>query len=306
MHYPDDDTLLGLEQAKKGRKPRRWSGSLPQRIRASKRLPQAVFKISSYSRSGGAVWDRVHYISREGELAVEDANGQQLADLAELEEMVGEWEERQGKRATRLAMSAVASFPAGVDQEKATAAARQFFQAAFADTYDYVFAPHADTDQFHVHLLLETRGHDGQLLRLDRAALHDLRLLLAEQARAQGIELDASPRWARGEVAWEPAPPRARAAAAGQEAAAALAAEQATHRDSAEPEYPCQALEYARAAATLTAQIPRLAHDQQKRAVVQGAVQLAEFGWALSEQSKDSAEDLAEAHAVIRAFYVRL
>ena len=208
MRSPDDDTLLGLEQAKKGRKPRRGSGSLPQRIRASKRLPQAVFKISSYSRSGGAVWDRVHYISREGELAVEDANGAQLADLAALEEMVGEWEERQGKRATRLAMSAVVSFPASVDQEKATAAVRQFFQAAFADTSDYVFAPHADTDQFHVHLLLETRGHDGQQLRLDRAVLHDLRLLLAEQARAQGIELDASPRWARG-VEWEQQRPRA-------------------------------------------------------------------------------------------------
>ena len=221
-------------------------------------------------------------------MAVEDANGAQLADLAELEEMVGEWEERQGKRATRLAMSAVVSFLAGVDQEKATAAARQFFQAAFADTSDSVFAPYADTDQFHVHLLLETRGHDGQLLRFDRAALHDLRLLLAEQARTQGIELAASPRWARGveweqqrpravegierrggKAAWEPAAPRARAAAAGQEAAAAaLAAEQATHQDGAEHEPPCQALEYARAAATLTAQIPRLAHDQQKRAVV--------------------------------------
>ena len=317
MRYTDDDTLLGLEKAKKGR--RAWTGSLPQRVRASRRLPQAVFKISSYSRSGGAVWDRVNYISREGELEVEDANGEKVADLVELEQMVDDWEEGKGTRAKRLAMSAVVSFPAGVDQERATEAARQFFQEAFADNHSYVFAPHADTDKFHVHLLLETRGHDGQQLRLDRDDIQDLRLLLAEKAREQGIELDASPRWARGvereqqrpravegierrggEAAWEPAQARERSQDAGRQAAvAALAEEQAKHPEGAEHERPCQALEYARAAAGLAVQIPKLETDSRKRAAVQGAVQLAEFGWELSSQEQGQEEDRAEARAVI-------
>ena len=153
-YYTDeDDTLLGLEQARKGRKPRRWSGSLSQRLRASRRLPQAVFKISSYSCSGGAVWDRVQYVSREGEL--EDEAGKKLEDLVELGEMVEKWEEHKGVRTKRIAMGAVVSFLAGVDQEKATEASRQFFREAFADNHDYVFAGHKDTDKFHVHLVLE-------------------------------------------------------------------------------------------------------------------------------------------------------
>ena len=208
MRYTDDDTLRGRKKARTSRTPQRWTGSLRQWVRAARRLPQAVFKISSYNHSAAAVWDRVQYISREGELEVEDPNGEKVADVVELEQMVDDWEAGKGTRAKRLAMSAVVSFPAGVDQEKATEAARQFFREAFADNHDYVFAPHADTDQFHVHLLLETRGHDGQQLRLDRAALQDLRLLLAEQARTQRIKLDASPRWARG-LEREPQRPRA-------------------------------------------------------------------------------------------------
>ena len=311
MRYTDDDTLLGLEHAQKGRQPRRWTGSLPQRVRASRRLPQAVFKISSYSRSGGAVWDRVQYISREGELEVEDPNGEQVADLVELEQMVDDWEAGKGTRAKRLAMSAVVSFPAGVDQEKATEAARQFFREAFADNHSYVFAPHADTDQFHVHLLLETRGHDGQQLRLDRDDLQDLRELLAEKAREQGIELDASPRWARGEER-EPQRPRAVEGIERRggtpawtaerelepEAAEALAA-QRDQRQRAADAGDCQALEYARAAAVVAGHISHLEDDRQKVAAVKAAVSLGRFGWDLAEDSPAPAEDIEQAREII-------
>ena len=45
MRYTDeDDSLLGLEQAQRGR--RAWTGRLRQRVRVSKQLPLAVFKIS--------------------------------------------------------------------------------------------------------------------------------------------------------------------------------------------------------------------------------------------------------------------
>ena len=85
MRYTDDDSLTGLDTAKRGR--RKWSGTLPQRARASCRLPQAVFKITSYSHSGGAVWSRMQYVTREGELEAEGPNGERL-DLEQLEEVV--------------------------------------------------------------------------------------------------------------------------------------------------------------------------------------------------------------------------
>ena len=343
MRYTDeDDTLLGLEKARKGRKPRRWRGSLPQRIRASKKLPQAVFKISSYSHSAGAVWDRVNYVARDGELEVEAQDGEAL-DHVELEAMVDKWEARAGEgenqRARRRAMSAVVSFPAGVNQEQATEAARQFFHEAFADNHDYVFAPHTDAKQFHVHLVVEARGHDGRQLRLNRDDLQDLRMLLAEKAREQGIELDASPRWARGEerephrpravegierrgaaAAWEP-PDKAAALRRAEEYSAdiseqvrfregraspdrqaaweALMAER-VRAERADPDAdPCQALEYARAAATLAANIPRLENDTQKVAAVKGTMQLAAFSWNIPSRETDTAEDIAEARGIV-------
>lgn len=200
MRYADD-SFTGLDTARRGRRPRgrrQWTGSLGQRARASRGLPQAVFKITSYNRSGRTVWDRVHYVSRAGELEAEGPNGERL-DQGGLAHLVDEWREEAEARGRRqVAMSAVVSFPAAVDQEKATEAARAFFREAFADNHDYVFAAHSDTNQFHVHVVVQSAGHDGKQLRIRRDDLQDLRLLLAEKAHAQGIELDASPRWARG------------------------------------------------------------------------------------------------------------
>lgn len=338
MQYAyEDDTLLGLEKARKGRKPRRWRGSLPQRIRASKKLPQAVFKISSYSHSAGAVWDRVTYVARDGELEVEAQDGEAL-DQVELEAMVDKWEgEAAHRKRGVLAMSAVVSFPAGVDREKATEAARQFFGEAFGRNHDYVFAPHNDAKQFHVHIVVQARGHDGTQLRITKEDIQDLRMLLAEKAREQGIELDASPRWARGEerephrpravegierrgeaAVWEP-PNKADAlqkaeaymAEMGervrqregrltpdrQAAWDALTEERAKRRD---PDAaPCQALEYARAAATLAANIPRLEHDTQKVAAVKGTMQLAAFSWNIPSRETDTAEEIEEARGIV-------
>ena len=206
MRYPDEDeSFTGLDTARRGRQARRrWTGSLGQRARASRRLPPVVFKITSYSHSAGAVWARVEYVSREGELEAEGPNGE-LLDQAQLEQMVEDWnrETVEGK-GRRFAMSAVVSFPPDVDEEKATEAARQFFCEAFADNHDYVFAGHSDTKNFHVHVVVQAAGHDGKQIRLNRDDIQDLRLLFAEKAAEQGIELDASPRWARGLEAERP------------------------------------------------------------------------------------------------------
>ena len=361
MRYAyQQDSLAGLEEARRGGLPRgrrKWTGSLSQRARASRRLPQAVFKISSYSHSAGAVWDRVNYVSREGELEPEAPNGETLNQV-ELEQMVDEWTEETGERAgRRYAMSAVVSFPKGVDEAKATEAGRQFFREAFADNHDYVFAAHTDANHFHLHVVVQAAGHDGRQIRLNRADLQALRLLLAEKAHEQGIELDASPRWARGEEkeqprpravegiarrgavpAWEPARANgwAEAGKRRREAAAerwragqrsveerlaerdeqvrklkgrrdparqaaweALMAER-VRAERAEPNaVPCQALEYARAAATLAAKIPRLENDKQKVAAVQGAVQLAASSWDMPSRETDKAEDIKEARGLV-------
>ena len=178
-----------------------------------------MFKISSYSHSGGALWDRATYIARDGEVAVEGPHGEVCESLSEVEQFVAEWStDTADHQHRRLAMSAVVSFPAGVDQEQATAASRQFFRAAFAENHEYLFAPHADAQHFHVHVLVQTAGHDATQLRINPAQLHELRELLAEKAAEQGIALDASPRKARGLDA-ERGPSRDEIGEAGQGAA---------------------------------------------------------------------------------------
>ena len=146
------------------------------------------------------MWGRFEYISRADEIAVEGPNGEQFG-LEELEEKLEEWAADAGREdgARRLAMSAFVTFPKGVDEEQATEAARKICRAAFGDNHDYVFAPHRDTENFHVHVVVQAAGLDGKQIRIGRADIQDLRIRFAEAAADQGIELDASPRWARGE-----------------------------------------------------------------------------------------------------------
>ena len=325
MRYASQqDSLAGLEEDRRGSLPRggrRWTGSLSQRARASRGLPQAVFKISSYSHSAGAVWDRVNYVARDGEIEVEGPNGE-LLDQEQLEEMVDEWSgETKAGQGRRYAMSAVVSFPLGVGEEKATEAGRQFFQAAFADNHDYVFAPHTDAKQFHVHVVVQAAGHDGKQIRLNRDDIQDLRMLLAEKAREQGIELDASPRWARGldaerrpgreaegirrrgetprreaGEAWKPGQERT----GGQESGGQERARGAEGRgESAGAGRPCQALEYARSAAGVAGQINKLTNDQDRVAAVKEAVGLARFGWDMAQKDKGTAEEQEQARGII-------
>ena len=321
------DSLAGLEEDRRGSLPkggRRWTGSLSQRARASRGLPQAVVKISSYSHSAGAVWDRVNYVARDGELEVETANGETL-DQVQLEQMVEDWSEETEERGRRqISMSAVVSFPKGVDEEKATEAARQFFREAFADNHDYVFAPHTDAKQFHLHVVVQSAGHDGKQLRIRRDDIQDLRMLLAEKAHEQGIELDASPRWARGldserrpgpeiegikqrgetpvlgqgEI-WSPEMELAGAGRLSPDRRTQLEALVEVRRDRDPEARGVTPLEYARAAESLAGKIRGMENTKEKVETIEGAVTLAKFGWQMTYQSHDKTEDIEPARAII-------
>ena len=333
MQYEYDDGLFSGELGGGGSKPRRgrggggWSGSLSQRVSAARGVPQAVFKISSYSHSGGSAWDRANYVGRDGELEVEAPNGE-MVDQVALEQLVDKWSEEANENSrSRVAMSAMVAFPPDVDQEQATEAARQFFREAFADNHDYVFAAHTDAKHFHVHVVVQMAGHDGHQLRIGKDEIQDLRELFAAKAHEQGIELDASPRWARGLEATEKesrgaeargrrrgvedeqeknkltngnaGPGRAERNTAANNAASQALAEERAKRSRNPAAGECQALEYGRAAVALVAKIPELTAPRDKVAAVKGAVQLAGFGWDLTEQSRDKAADIATARTVI-------
>ena len=322
LYQDDDDERSGLEQAGRARQHQfsgrswRWTGRRAPRAprpKADKRVPPALFKISSYAHSSGAVWDRVNYVSRDGEQAIEGPNREGIESLVEIERIAAAWSDGAEDHKRRvLAMSALVSFPAGVDQEKATEAARQFFAAAFAENHDYIFAPHTDTANFHVHIVVQAAGHDGRQLRINREDLQGLRELLAEQAAEQGIELDASPRKARGldakrgpsrEVEGihrrgaEPSPAR-RTALKSETARAALAEEQA---DQASPPGAGagQALAYARAAAKLSISLSELEGDSKKVDAIQAATALGSVGLEMAQHGREKTAEIEEAREIV-------
>lgn len=309
-----DDSFTDLEEGRRGRLPRRrWTGTVGQRARAARRLPQAVFKISSYSRSGGAVIGRFEYITREGEVEAEGPNGERL-DQAALAAMGDQWSEEAEARHTRqYAMSAVLSFPADVDQEQATETARQFFREAFAANHDYVFAAHSDTKNFHVHVVVQSAGLDGKQLRIRRDDLQDLRLLMAEKAQEQGIELDASPRWARGLEKEPPPGPklegilrRSRSPEQVLDKALLLSAHRRTQlealveerRDRDPDAATVTPLEYVRAAERVAATIPELETVPAKVRAMKAAVGLALDGLAVSRAGAANEADAGAAEHV--------
>ena len=314
MRYPDVEDFIDLGRSTRGRRARRrWTGGGGQRARAARGLPPAVFKISSYNHTAGAVWGRLNYITREGELEAEGPNGETL-DGEQLEDLLEDWKGEVGmERGRRLAMSALVTFPQGVDEERATEAARQFFGAAFGGSHDYVFAGHRDTDNYHVHVVVQAAGHDGKQIRINRDDIQDLRMLFAEKAAEQGIELDASPRWARGEEKARGAGPEiegmlrrwkqpelelAGAVLPSPGRREQLEALIAVRRDR-DPEAAVSPLEYARAAEHVMAHAGALDDAAEKVQTMKWAIQLARFGLQQSQAPDCPAAEGAAVEQVV-------
>ena len=188
-----------LSKRQSDKRDRGWSGTLSQRVRVAKRLPQAVVKITSHNRGRTHVGARLHYISRDGELALETDQGLTLEGREEIDEYLAAWAaDFSSRKNSRDAMSMVVSLPPGTDQERALKSAREFFSGTFSSNHEYAFAGHDDKEHFHVHVVVKMRGHDGKQLVTDKRDLRGWREAFAERARANGLQLDASPRYARG------------------------------------------------------------------------------------------------------------
>ena len=273
---------------------RAWKGSPAQRLRVSREAPQAVLKITSHSRGLKDVRNRLRYISRQGELPLETEDGCVLEGAEEVDELAAHWaadfSNRKGTvRKARDAMNLVVSLPAGTDREKALEAAREFFAEAFAGNHEYAFAAHDDTDHFHIHLVVKLRGRDGKQMRASRKDPDLWRQKFAAKAREKGLDLDASPRWARGKGRRSSTPVpihelRRRGEIPQRDTAAA---EEALHRARdaddrpSEHEAAMQAinhferLEYARQAVQVTDQACRLRNDGERLKALRMASDLA-------------------------------
>ena len=176
-----------------------------------RRRPEAMVKLV---RSGGTATlrglrDQMSYLSKGGTVELEASERYFGAALDDdlLAETISAWtgSASHGAKADRTSHFVV-SFPIGTDEGAAYRAGRAWAEAMFdrgtyGDVYDYVTAFHTDTPHPHMHVVVSRRGleHDSWLKVSRRGPIDydELRLVQVEVAAREGIELQATPRFAR-------------------------------------------------------------------------------------------------------------
>lgn len=201
------DENYGAKEGGTGKKARRSvPGSKGSAARARSSLqgiankaPQAVVKITGGGKGTKAISAHLRYISRNGDLALEDQAGEQYEGREARHDIIERWE--NGRWPTpaegehREAFNIVLSPGKGSDGAALQRAAREFASEQFGGNYDYVMALHTpETDPSfgksehpHVHLVVKARGHDGKRLNPRKADLFAYRQAFARALRANGV-----------------------------------------------------------------------------------------------------------------------
>lgn len=176
-----------------------------QLARTLRRTPEVMVKITNKASSTqgmGAVRRHLRYISRNGQVELEDQNGDPIAGTEAVRDLARTWQlGGWGMPETshrREVFNVLLSMPPGTNRQAVRDAARDFAALEFGDGRAYVFAAHDDEAHPHVHLSVQVRGPDGRRLNPRRQDLQRWREQFAEQLRAHGVEANATPRRTRG------------------------------------------------------------------------------------------------------------
>ena len=173
--------------------------------RIAGRAPEVMVKVTGRTRDAAHLRAHLEYISRNGELSLEDQDGVDLRGRTEVREAASDWaalaELDSGRRANSpMSVSMILSMPRQTDPLALRDAVRDFARSEFGDRFDFVLALHTDTDHPHVHLSVRALGYGGERLNPKKADLAAWRQRIAEALRDRGVEAEATPRRARGVV----------------------------------------------------------------------------------------------------------
>ncbi|WP_342706060.1 relaxase/mobilization nuclease domain-containing protein [Burkholderia arboris] len=176
-----------------------------QLARTLRRTPEVMVKITNKASSAqgvDAVRRHLRYISRNGQVELEDQNGDRITGADAVRDLVrtwhlGGWGIPQTSH-RREVFNILLSMPPGTNRQAVCDAARDFAAVEFGDGRAYVFAAHDDEAHPHVHLSVQVRGPDGRRLNPRRQDLRRWRERFAEQLREHGVEANATPRRTRG------------------------------------------------------------------------------------------------------------
>ncbi|SMO83021.1 relaxase/mobilization nuclease domain-containing protein [Ruegeria faecimaris] len=187
------------------------ASSIKARLGAVVGKPEAVVK---HVRKGGVknaheLRRQINYLTvrAEGVLDIRD-NGVTPLDADQVSDLIETWaEDFNGKTNYGYTRHMIVSFPEGTYPDAAHEAGlefadRLFGSGDFGDTWDYLTVFHNDTDNPHVHIVVNNRGVEhGQWLAMGMSSEMNIdvqRSIQVEVAEEYGIELTATTRLERG------------------------------------------------------------------------------------------------------------
>lgn len=167
-----------------------------------RKAPEVMVKISGGGKDMRGIKAHFDYISRNGEVEIEDEQGRIHQGKEEVRDVRDDWKGggipyESGTK--REAFNIVLSMPPGTDRAAVKDAAREFASELFSN-HQYVFAAHDDEKHPHIHLAVKAVDLDGVRMNPRKADLQHWRETFAEKLRGQGIEANATPRQLRGVV----------------------------------------------------------------------------------------------------------
>ena len=182
----------------------RRAAAIRRHIQATvRRAPQVMVKVTGGGRGMGAIAAHFRYISRNGQLEIEDDRGvtregkEALHDLEEQWQHGGSFIDETSHR--REAFNIMLSMPDGTDPLIVQRAAREFARDELGD-HRYVMALHDDQANPHVHISVRAESRHGERLNPRKADLQRWRETFAEKLRGWGIDAEATRQAARGQI----------------------------------------------------------------------------------------------------------
>jgi len=171
--------------------------------RIAARVPEVMVKVTGRTRDGAHLRAHLEYISRNGQLELEGADGALIVGRRDVADLADDWRaaslgDKPRRKDSPVSHSVILSMPAGTNEIAVRDAARSFAADMFAGRHDYVFTLHTDTPRPHVHMSICSRGHAGERLNPKKADLELWRQTFAQALRDRGVEAEATPRRARG------------------------------------------------------------------------------------------------------------
>jgi len=207
LFYPGNRVVKVKSQPRlSGDAARLRAAAIRKRIEATvvRRAPQVMVKVTGGGRGMKAIAAHFRYISKNGQLEIEDQRGETMRGKDTLRDLADEWrfggslipdDAEPGHR--REAYNIMLSMPRGIDPLTVQRAAREFAQAEVVD-HKYVMVLHDHQANPHVHISVRAESRHGKRLNPRKADLHRWRETFAEKLRGHGIDAEATRQATRG------------------------------------------------------------------------------------------------------------